>query len=75
MDFEAERASGYFAKAFEALPWEKRRKIVPAEMMAAFYRRLLEKTRAERYPVFEKKVSLCATRKMILAAKTLVNAL
>ncbi|HSA58301.1 MAG TPA: presqualene diphosphate synthase HpnD [bacterium] len=75
MDFEAERASDYFEQAFAALPGEKRRKIVPAQMMAAFYRALLNKTRAERYPVFEKKVSLRAPEKILLAAKTLVSAL
>ncbi len=75
MDFEAERASDYFEKAFAALPREKRKRIVPAEMMASFYRCLLQKTRAERYPVFEKKVSLCTSKKVFLAAKTLVSAL
>lgn len=75
MNFEAERASGYFAMAFEALSYQKRRKIVPAEMMAAFYQALLEKTHAENYPVFEKKVSLGAMKKILLAAKTLARAL
>jgi phytoene synthase len=75
MGFEAERASGYFASAFEALPRAKRKKIVPAEMMAAFYQSLLKKTCAEKFPVFEKKVSLSGLEKAALAARTLVATL
>jgi phytoene synthase len=75
MRFEAERASGTFSKAFAELPEKKRKKIVPAEMMAAFYQSILRKTRRENFPVFEKKVSLSGLEKLALAAKTLVGAL
>jgi 15-cis-phytoene synthase len=75
MNFEADRAADYFRKAFSELPPEKRRKIVPAEMMAAFYQSLLKKTREENFPVFEKKVGLSKFKKIALAAKTLAVAL
>ncbi|HEX5036440.1 MAG TPA: presqualene diphosphate synthase HpnD [bacterium] len=75
MGFEAERASDYFARAFAALPQAKRKKIVPAEMMAAFYQSLLKKTCEQNFPVFERKVSLSGLEKAALAAKTLVGAI
>jgi len=75
MNFEADRAEDTFRKAFSELPDKKRKKIVPAEMMAAFYRSLLRKTRAENFPVFRKKVSLNRLEKFKLAAKTLAGAL
>lgn len=75
MGFEAERASDYFARAFAALPQAKRKKIVPAEMMAAFYQSLLKKTCAQNFPVLERKVSLSGLEKAALAAKTLVGAI
>lgn len=75
MSFQAERASDYFGRAFAALPAAKRRKIVPAEMMAAFYSSILKKTREQNFPVFEKKVSLSGFEKLSLAAKTLLEAI
>lgn len=75
MDFEADRAAECFARAFAALPKGKRKKILPAEMMAAFYQAILQKTRRENFPVFQKKVSLSPLKKLALAAKTLVGAL
>lgn len=75
MNFQADRAADYFQKAFKELPEAKRRKIVPAEMMAAFYQSILHKARRENFPTFEKKVSLTGLEKIALAAKTLVGAL
>jgi len=75
MSFEACRAAEYFEKAFGALPESKRRKIVPAQMMAAFYRSILTKLQQEKFPVFQKKVSLSSLEKVLLAGKTLVEAI
>lgn len=75
MNFQADRAADYFRRAFAELPEEKRKKIVPAQMMAAFYQSILRKTRLESFPVFEKKVSLSGFEKFALAAKTLAGAL
>lgn len=75
MNFQADRAADYFQKAFEELSEEKRKKIVPAQMMAAFYQSILRKTRKENFPTFEKKVSLSGLEKITLAAKTLAEAL
>lgn len=73
MDFEADRAEEAFKEAFAKLPAKKRRKILPAEMMSSFYRRILHKVRRENYPVFEKTVSLSRAEKLGLLAKTLVR--
>ncbi len=73
MQFEADRAEGFFQKAYAALPEAKRRKILPAEIMAAFYHTILKKMREEGFPVFERKVSLTAPEKLGLAAKALVR--
>lgn len=73
MQFEADRAEGFFQKAYAALPEAKRRKILPAEMMAAFYHTILKKMREEGFPVFERKVSLTAPEKLGLVAKALIG--
>jgi phytoene synthase len=73
MRFQAERAEGYFQKAFKTLPADERKKLLPAEIMAAVYRRLLEKLRRENFPVFEKKVSLSKPEKLWLVLKTAVR--
>ena len=71
MRFQAERAESYFQKAFEALSEEQRRKIIPAEIMAAFYHTLLQKLQKERFPVFEKKVALSKWKKLKLVIRAL----
>ena len=73
MDFEAERAEKAFGQAFAKLSLKRRKKLLPAEMMSSFYRRILDKVRQENYPVFEKTVSLSRAEKLGLLAKTLVR--
>ncbi len=75
MKFEAGRARDFFQKAEEELAEEKRRKIIPAEMMSAFYQSILKKIEREGFPVLEKKISLSAPKKAGLMFKTLVHAL
>lgn len=74
MHFEADRAEEFFRRAFQSLPDPKRKRILPAAIMTSFYQALLEKLRAEDFPVFEKKVSLSRPRKFRLVAGTLVEA-
>lgn len=71
--FQAERAEDYFQKAFRALDDTKRRKILPAAIMTAFYHRILEKIKEEQFPVLERKVSLSKMEKGCLLGKTLVK--
>lgn len=73
MEFQAERAEKTFTSALAELPDRRRRKILPAELMSSFYRRILHKLREEAFPVFEKKVSLSWPEKMALLVKTVIR--
>ena len=52
MDFEAQRAAGYYRKAVAGLSARDRRSMVAAEIMRAIYWRILQKIRVSRYQVF-----------------------
>lgn len=73
MRFQAGRAEDYFQKAFQALPEEKRRKLLPAEIMTAVYRRILKRLQEENFPVFQKKVSLSKSEKLGLAIRSFIR--
>jgi len=73
MRFQAKRAEDYFQKAFQALPEEKRRKLLPAEIMTAVYRRILKRLQEENFPVFRKKVSLSKSEKLGLTIRSLIR--
>lgn len=73
MDFEAARAEDYFERATARLPYERRKRLIPAEIMAMVYHQILKRLRDERYPVFEKKIALSKFEKVRLLAKTLLS--
>ncbi|MEY2601073.1 MAG: 15-cis-phytoene synthase [Verrucomicrobiota bacterium] len=58
MQFEAERARQFFARAAEILPREDRRSMVAAEIMASIYRGLLRRMELDKFRVFEKEYGL-----------------
>ncbi|OLD70866.1 MAG: hypothetical protein AUG90_00430 [Verrucomicrobia bacterium 13_1_20CM_4_55_9] len=58
MQFEAERARHFFARAAEILPQEDRRSMVAAEIMASIYRGLLRRMELDKFRVFEKEYGL-----------------
>ena len=58
MQFEAERARQFFARAAETLPREDRRSMVAAEIMASIYRGLLRRMELDKFRVFEKEYGL-----------------
>ncbi|HEV3243905.1 MAG TPA: squalene/phytoene synthase family protein [Chthoniobacterales bacterium] len=58
MQFEAERARRFFARAAETLPREDRRSMVAAEIMGSIYRGLLRRMELDKFRVFEKEYSL-----------------
>jgi 15-cis-phytoene synthase len=58
MQFEAERARQFFARAAEVLPREDRRSMVAAEIMASIYRGLLRRMELDKFRVFEKEYGL-----------------
>jgi phytoene synthase len=58
MEFEAELARRFFARAAEILPREDRRSMVAAEIMASIYRGLLRRMELDKFRVFEKEYGL-----------------
>ncbi len=65
--FEAERAGSYYARAAEALPRQDRRAMLPGAIMAAIYRRILERIQAADYDVFAHHVRLSNGERLLLA--------
>jgi len=63
MEFEAERAKQFFARAAENLPPEDRKSMVAAEIMASIYRALLRQMELDRFRVFEKVYRLSKLQK------------
>jgi len=58
MQFEADRARQFFARAAEALPREDRHSMVAAEIMSSIYRGLLQRMELDKFRVFEKEYGL-----------------
>jgi len=74
MEFQGERARGYYAKAMEQLPAVDRKSQRAGLMMAAIYRTLLEEIAADGYRVLKQRISLPPARKLWLAFKTWLSA-
>jgi phytoene synthase len=58
MQFEADRAHGFFDRAAAFLPREDRRSMVAAEIMGSVYHALLRRMEKDRFRVFEKNYRL-----------------
>jgi len=74
MEFEAERARGYYARAMAALPAQDRRAQRPGLIMAAIYRTLLSEIQREGFQVLTRRTSLTPLRKFWIAWRTWVAA-
>ena len=74
MEFEAERARGYYGKAMSALPPGDRRTQRPGLIMAAIYRTLLDEIQREGFQVLTRRTSLTPLRKFWIAWRTWVAA-
>jgi len=74
MEFEAERALGYYEKAMAALPAQDRRAQRPGLIMAEIYRTLLNEIRREGFQVLTRRTSLTPLRKFWIAWRTWVAA-
>ena len=74
MAFEAERARGYYERAFAALPASDRRAQRPGLIMAAIYRTLLDEIQRDGFRVLTQRTSLTPLRKFWLAWRTWVAA-
>jgi len=69
MNFEADRATGFYTKAASLLPAEDRRSMTPARIMAEVYGRILRKMRSEGFRVFEKRYRLGTLRKAVIVSR------
>jgi phytoene synthase len=67
MRFEVERARGFYAAAEAVLPVVDRPRMLPARIMSAIYRRLLERIEAEEYDVFSRRIRLSRPHRLTLA--------
>lgn len=74
MDFQVERAHGYYDRALALLPDEDRRAQRPGLVMAAIYRTLLGEIRRDGYRVLAHRVALTPLRKLWIAWRTWVAA-
>jgi phytoene synthase len=72
MAFQAERAEGYYDRAFAQLPAADRAAQRPGLIMAAIYRTLLAEIRNDGYRVLDRRTALTPIRKLWIAGKTWV---
>jgi 15-cis-phytoene synthase len=72
MNYEAERAAGFFREAAEHLPPADLHALLPARIMAEIYHLLLEKMCADRFHVFEKRYRISKVRKLAILSKHLI---
>src|SRR3982751_2969382 len=74
MEFEAERARGFYARAMSSLPAGDRRTQRPGLIMAAIYRTLLDEIQREGFHVLTQRTSLTPLRKFWIAWRTWIAA-
>ncbi|HYL79527.1 MAG TPA: squalene/phytoene synthase family protein, partial [Candidatus Acidoferrum sp.] len=67
MRFEVGRAREFYTAAQASLPAQDRRAVLPAEIMTAIYRRLLERIEATNYAVFSRRIRLSNPHRLLLA--------
>lgn len=70
MEFQIERADGYYAQAFAQLPAQDRRTQRPGLVMAAIYRALLREIRRDGCRVLDRRMALTPLRKLWIAWRT-----
>ena len=74
LKYEAEKAKGYYDKAFAALPAVDRKAQRPGLIMAAIYRALLDEIERDGFHVLKQRISLTPLRKFWIAWKTWIAA-
>ena len=73
MQFEAERACGFYAAAEAALPTTDRRALTAAEIMRAVYGRLLDRMERDGFRVFDRRYALSRWEKIALILRTILR--
>jgi 15-cis-phytoene synthase len=74
MQFECDRARGYFERAHQMLSAEDRRSMVAAEIMAAIYWRVLGRIQKRSYNVFGERVRISRPAKLWTALSVYLGA-
>lgn len=69
MNYQADRAAGFFREAAEIMPKSDARALMPAEIMREIYSTLLERMRDDHFRVFEQRYRLSKARKMAIFSK------
>jgi len=69
MEFECERARDYYGRAEAALTDTDRPLLLPAEIMRAVYRGILERIEAVQYQVFRERISISSAHRMAIALR------
>jgi phytoene synthase len=69
MSFETQRAKEYYFKARSYLRSEERKSMIAAGIMDEIYYRLLEKIELKEYKLFDKRVKVSNSHKLIIAFK------
>lgn len=70
MHFEAGRAKAFFQSARQLLSSEDKKPLVAAQIMDSIYEALLQKIEARRYQVFQERIVVPKTQKLVLALST-----
>lgn len=73
MEFQIDRAKGYYSQAFARLPKEDRQAQRPGLIMAAIYQTLLNEIRNDGCKVLRQKIALTPIRKLWIAWKTWIR--
>lgn len=71
LEFEAQRAHAYFAKAARVLPQAERRAVLAAEIMRAIYEETLRRIEADAFDVFSRVIRLRRVTQARIAAGVL----
>jgi 15-cis-phytoene synthase len=74
MQFQDQRARGYYERAFAALPASDRRAQRPGLIMAAIYKTLLDEIGRDGFHVLTQRISLTPLRKFWIAWRTWISA-
>jgi phytoene/squalene synthetase len=75
MEFQYERAVGYYDKTAQALPKFEKRRLIAMETMRDTYRAILNKMNADSFRVFEKRYRLGRLHKMGILTRRMLASL
>jgi phytoene synthase len=69
LQYQAERAREYYARAAASLPSSDARRLVAARIMGAIYFAILQRIERERYDVFSRVIRIPRPRRALIALR------